>query len=181
MWAASSFVVQHQQRLLPAEPRSVQCGDVLRFQELLEFAVELVEGAHAFGGFLVVVQGAVEVALGVLLRQVIERRDGAVEEIQMGGGTHAGHAFADQGVRFVPVEGGEDVLREAALEGLGEVEVHVVAADGHGGHFVSLEEFPVHGINHQDIRVHDLLVGCFDAAGGQNDGLLARGHGYPHG
>src|SRR5689334_14408050 len=101
------------------------------------------------------------------------------EEVGVPGGAHAFQAFADVGVKLLAVRGGEDILREAAAQGLREIEVHKVAAQGVGGDLTRAEELLVHGVHHGDVGIN---CPCIAAAArgtfnGQDNGVFAGSHG----
>ncbi len=97
----------------------------------------------------------------------------------MGGCAHSREALADERVHFVAVRG-EHVLGEAALQRLRDVEVHVVAAERRGRDLAGVEQAPVHGVHHVNVGIYNLLAACIGAGLGQDDRVLAHGHGIPH-
>ncbi|MEY9778478.1 hypothetical protein ABH915_004086 [Arthrobacter sp. MW3 TE3886] len=181
-------VGKDQQVLLAAQPGGVQCRDVLRCEDRLEFPVQFFNVPDGVGdsvpGFAFLCAGsggpaaaAVEVGVDVGVGQGAEGGHRAVEEVQVRAGAHGRQAFPDIGVDFLAFGRGEHVLREAAGQRLRQVEVHVVTAQRGRGDLFRVQQLLEHGVDHVDVRVDDVVVSAFEAFRGQYCGVAVGGLG----
>ncbi|ABM06953.1 hypothetical protein AAur_3568 [Paenarthrobacter aurescens TC1] len=171
------FIGKYQQFGLAPEVRRVEFDDVLFFQQSLEFAVELVQGNNSRRRSFGLVQVAVEVGLCFVFAQCVKRGGGAVEEVQVPGGSQALKACADVGIHFFALRCGEDVLGKAAGQRLGQIEIHKVAVECGGGDFVAVEELLVHMVHDVDVGIHYIRAAGLEAGLVQDDGVLVGSHG----